>query len=284
MQNLNYLETEHLDILFRGKNKDYGAYALRKEYPVRMRQAIAITTLSILLFYGVQYVIHKDVDPITDVPEYVGEKMKLLEDVILVSTKPAVAAPILENAAPKTAPPVIVETKAVPKPVEKDVKPQDPGPIAVNKTGVPTTSDPRTAGHGGVGKSTTAIDPGGNPNNAGPATTTKAVVPIPDPTPVDYAEVKPEFPGGEDAMLEYLRDRIKYPKMAAENELQGLVYVQFIVNTKGKISDVKVLKGLGMGCDREATRVIKSMPIWSPASNGGNKVNYSFVLPIEFEL
>jgi protein TonB len=82
----------------------------------------------------------------------------------------------------------------------------------------------------------------------------------------------------------YLSKNIKYPKQANENGVQGRVVLQFVVNEDGDISDIKVVRGIGSGCDQEAMRVVNSMPKWKPGKQNGKAVKVSFSLPILFEL
>lgn len=97
-------------------------------------------------------------------------------------------------------------------------------------------------------------------------------------------EVMPEYPGGMDAMLKYLSENIQYPKMARGKNIQGKVLVTFIVEKDGSISDIKVVKGIGGGCDEEAMRVIKTMPKWKPGMQNGKNVRVSFAIPISFKI
>ena len=97
-------------------------------------------------------------------------------------------------------------------------------------------------------------------------------------------EVMPEFPGGMEAMTKYLSENLKYPEQAKEKNIQGRVLVSFIVEKSGSISNVKVVKGIGGGCDEEALRVIKAMPKWKPGMQNGKKVRVNFAIPISFKL
>ncbi|MBU0488596.1 MAG: energy transducer TonB [Bacteroidetes bacterium] len=97
-------------------------------------------------------------------------------------------------------------------------------------------------------------------------------------------EDMPAFPGGDEARLKYLSENIKYPQMAKESGISGTVYVTFVVNQDGKIVDVKVLRGIGGGCDEEAIRVIKGMPKWSAGKQRGKAVRVQFNMPIRFTL
>lgn len=97
-------------------------------------------------------------------------------------------------------------------------------------------------------------------------------------------ETNPSFPGGEGKMYAYLGNNMKYPPIARDNNIQGRVYVSFVVEKNGKITDVRVLRGIGGGCDEEAIRVVKSMPSWSPGKQRGKAVRVRFNLPIVFKL
>ncbi|HOJ25553.1 MAG TPA: energy transducer TonB [Bacteroidales bacterium] len=99
-----------------------------------------------------------------------------------------------------------------------------------------------------------------------------------------FVEEYPEFPGGDKALREYILNNIKYPEVARTSGITGTVYVQFVVEKDGSISDVKVVRGIGGGCDEEAVRVVKSMPRWKPGKQRGQPVRVYFTLPIEFKL
>lgn len=97
-------------------------------------------------------------------------------------------------------------------------------------------------------------------------------------------ESMPEFPGGEAALNKYLYENIKYPQMAKESGIQGRVFVTFVVEKNGAVTDVRVLRGIGGGCDEEAIRVVSNMPKWSPGKQRGKPVRVQFNLPIKFTL
>jgi len=97
-------------------------------------------------------------------------------------------------------------------------------------------------------------------------------------------EKMPGYPGGDEARIAFLGQNIKYPEQAKKNGVQGKVFVTFVVETDGSISNVKVLRGIGGGCDEEAVRVIKLMPKWSPGMQDGKAVRVQFNLPIRFTL
>lgn len=110
-----------------------------------------------------------------------------------------------------------------------------------------------------------------------------------EPEPIEeeiftFVEEYPEFPGGDKALREYILNNIKYPEVARTSGITGTVYVQFVVEKNGSISDVKVVRGIGGGCDEEAVRVVKSMPKWKPGKQRGVPVRVYFTLPIELKL
>ena len=97
-------------------------------------------------------------------------------------------------------------------------------------------------------------------------------------------EEMPEFPGGAAKMMEYIQKNIKYPMMARESDIQGRVFVSFVVEPDGSITNVAVLRGIGGGCDEEALRVVQSMPNWKPGKQRGSAVRCAYTVPIIFKL
>ncbi len=97
-------------------------------------------------------------------------------------------------------------------------------------------------------------------------------------------ESMPEFPGGMGELMKYLATNIKYPPLAKESGIQGRVFINFVVEPDGAISNVKVLRGIGGGCDEEAVRVVESMPKWKPGKQRGKPVRVSYNLPVKFTL
>ena len=97
-------------------------------------------------------------------------------------------------------------------------------------------------------------------------------------------ENDPEFPGGMDALYKYLAENIKYPKLAQENGITGKVYLTFVVERDGSITDIKTLRDIGGGCAAEAIRVVKSMPKWKPGKQRGKAVRVQLNLPVNFNL
>ena len=97
-------------------------------------------------------------------------------------------------------------------------------------------------------------------------------------------EEMPSFPGGEQKLMEYVVKNVKYPQIAKETGIKGRVFVSFVVEPDGSVSNVKVLRGIGGGCDEEAMRVVKSLPKWKPGKQRGKAVRVSYMLPVNFQL
>jgi len=97
-------------------------------------------------------------------------------------------------------------------------------------------------------------------------------------------EEMPSFPGGDGALVKFLSDNIKYPALARENGITGTVFLTFQVGKDGKVSEVKILRGIGGGCDEEAVRVVKNMPAWRAGKQRGQAVIVQYNLPVKFSL
>ncbi len=97
-------------------------------------------------------------------------------------------------------------------------------------------------------------------------------------------EEMPEFPGGDVELRKYIATNVKYPEIAKENGISGRVYIQFVINSKGMVTDVKVARGVDPVLDAEAIRVVQSMPAWKPGKQRGKPVKVSYTVPINFTL
>jgi TonB family protein len=97
-------------------------------------------------------------------------------------------------------------------------------------------------------------------------------------------EVAPEFPGGMKGFAKFLGSNIRYPLAARESNVEGKVYIGFVVEKNGELSDLKIIKGIGAGCDEEALRVLKTSPLWTPGMVGGKPVRTSYTFPVTFQL
>jgi protein TonB len=100
---------------------------------------------------------------------------------------------------------------------------------------------------------------------------------------VEKIDEQPEYPGGYEAMMRFIAKNMKYPKAAVKQKISGTVYVQFVVDRDGSVTDVRTLKGVSDECDREAERVISRMPKWKPGKLNGENVAVRFVVPLKFK-
>lgn len=94
----------------------------------------------------------------------------------------------------------------------------------------------------------------------------------------------PAFPGGEELRMKFLQKTVIYPRFARENKVQGTVYITFIVEADGRLTNIKILQGIGSGCDEESYRVVKAMPNWIPARKNGRAVRTQVTMPLTFTL
>jgi protein TonB len=130
----------------------------------------------------------------------------------------------------------------------------------------------------------------GNDETAGEVLKVKEQIAEPEPPKVeetkvfDVVEEMPQFPGGSAALFEYLNKNIKYPVVAEENGVQGRVVVTFVVERDGSITDVKVVRSVDPSLDKEAARVVKSMPRWNPGKQNGSAVRVKYTVPVTFRL
>jgi protein TonB len=101
---------------------------------------------------------------------------------------------------------------------------------------------------------------------------------------LEFVDQMPEFPGGEEGLFDYIQKNLKYPQQAVDSNTTGRVTINFVVNADGSITDVKLARGIGNGCDEEAIKVVKGLPRWNPGKRNGKKVRVAYSLPITFQL
>lgn len=104
-----------------------------------------------------------------------------------------------------------------------------------------------------------------------------------DPKPV-MVEKMPEYPGGNEAMYKFINKKLKYPRQARKNGIEGKVFIQFVIDTDGSVIDAKILKDIGYGCGEAALKVVNKMPKWKPGTVQNKPVKVAFTLPFTFKL
>ena len=262
----NPTSTDRLQLVFANRNQDYGAFTLRRDHEktvlIAFLSACLIGTLIATspLIYNRYFTETEATTEITRSIEYNIPEQEKIEET--PEEKPAEKIEQKPEPTPSTIRdlvPIVVD-----KTTTDSILPQD---ILITVTTGTKTSD---------GDSTIAdilpIDVGDENSGGGAAKV------------YDFVEEMPSYPGGDAAMMAYLQRKINYPTIARETNVQGTVYLSFIVDKQGAITDVKVKRGIGAGCEEEAIRVIKSMPSWTPGKSNGRPVFVNYVLPITFSL
>lgn len=107
---------------------------------------------------------------------------------------------------------------------------------------------------------------------------------ITEDKPVYSVEQMPQYPGGEEELLKFIKDNLRYPKVAVETGIEGRVYIRFVVSRTGEVTDVTVIRSLDASCDAEAVRVIKMMPNWTPGRQNGMNIPVYYTIPIVYKL
>lgn len=252
------------EILFKDKNKSYGAYAIRSAYGSTVFKSLGITagtmlgmvwSLSVLLGKPVEVIIPVTDDPLVNVKiiEVDFEQKKEITKPAADKTKSAAAA---------------MQKSALTQFVIKD-KPADSVKVAVNDPLTPVGSGSAT-----VGTETTTV-------NSTPAGTLTAGGGEHSDGSTLFPEVFPAFPGG---LKQFWASNIRYPNEAREAGTEGRVVINFVIDEEGNVESCRFTQKLGHGCEEEIMRVVKLMPKWKPGTIGGKPVKVSFKQAVEFKL
>ena len=277
---INLSSREWCDLVFEGKNKDFGAYVIRTESTKRHNEAVLWTLIGTIIFglitFGLvkanQYLEEKRLAemgeqvlvPFDMTQEAEESKPELIED-----KKPEV----IQEEESKTYQATelqIVEDKDVRE--EDEIVSQDERMQTDAIAGRVTNSEGSTdlnnfIEHINEVVVETPVEP-----EAKPEQIFKSV------------EQMPQFPGGDEALLKYLSSHINYPPMAAENNIQGRVVVQFVIDKTGRVGEVKLARSVDKDLDNEAIRVCKSLPKFTPGRQNGQPVSVWYTLPVTFKL
>lgn len=271
---INLTSQEWLDIIFEGKNKDYGAYTLRSDSPKRHSVAfIVVAAAAVLTILSASlintYNQNKRKEKITDVVQMSDISMKNAEVPKENIEKRYEAPPPVElKSTIKFTAPVIMDDNKVNE--NNQITSQDE--LVGAKVEISTTTVIGTDEQFG--------------KNIADLEKDKLVVgeKAPDEEVHIVVEQPPSFPGGDAALMEYLNNNISYPAIAVDMNIQGKVTCSFVVGKDGSIQDVRVERSVDGSLDKEAVRVIKSMPRWIPGRQGGNAVKVKYYLPVSFRL
>ena len=255
-------------VIFENRNKNYGAYAIRESYNDSLKKSLIGLSTVICLVFGSAYTYNKmNAVSIDDkVIAFDDPTINLIEQVIEVDiTPPTQPKQPIEAAAPLgTATSTIIADDVI-------------------ETNTTVLNDNPNAGLGNLNSTgTSATSTVSSTITVAVISVSASVAAIPE---VTIAEEMPVFNNDPNGILRYVSNNISYPEMAKSIGVEGTVYVSFVVSELGKVEGVKVVRGIGYGCDEEVVRVVTKMPIWLKAGkNAGRAVKVRYNIPVRFKL
>lgn len=281
MAKIDLYDPKWVDMVFAGKNKEYGAYQLRKGTSGRNIKALLILVIAAALVGG--FLAWKVIEQKqAEEQQAYMEAIKLAELQQQAKKEEKKKEPVKPKIEPKKEIPVARETQKFTAPVIK----KDELVKEENQVKQMDKLDDKVA----IGTE----DKEGVKDRTVEAVRSEITVAAPPPPPApkpevatkvfDVVEEMPSFPGGNGALMSYLNGNTKYPVVAQENGVQGKVIISFVVERDGSISDVKVARSVDPSLDREAQRVVKSMPRWTPGKQNGQTVRVKYTVPVVFRL
>lgn len=276
MSKIDLISSDWVDLVFEGRNKAYGAYRLRKS--TTKRNILAMVAVVLLLVVAFIILTVKNfvdeqrakvaMTQVAELTNYEQPKKKAEVKQKKVEVEPERVVERVKSSIKFTAPVIKKDEEVKP---DEELKTQDE--LMSTKTAIGT------------------FDVKGNDDANGEILKAKEVIAEPEPPKheeenkvFDIVEQQPMFPGGPAALVKYLSEHTKYPVVAQENGVQGRVTVQFVVEKDGSISDVHVLRGVDPSLDKEAVRVVKSLPRWTPGKQNGITVRVNYRVPVLFRL
>ena len=281
MAKIDLYDPKWVEMVFAGKNKEYGAYQLRKGTSGRNIKALLILVIAAALVGG--FLAWKVIEQKqAEEQQAYMEAMELAKLQQQAKKEEKKKEPVKPKIEPKKEIPVARETQKFTAPVIK----KDELVKEENQVKQMDKLDEKVA----VGTENKE----GTKDRLAEAVRSDIAVAAPPPPPApkpevsnkvfDVVEEMPHFPGGPAALQSFLSSNTKYPVVAQENGVQGRVIVSFVVERDGSITDVKVVRSVDPSLDREATRVVKSMPRWSPGKQNGSAVRVKYTVPVVFRL
>ncbi len=249
------------DVIFENRNKAYGAYVLRTGYTKNVIKGVVLTIVIVaLLFYSPDIIaLFKSEEVVEKAPARKLVYSDLTPPPSIDKPKPPppqVQLPKLQKVI-KFVPPKVVKEEVLEEiPTIEEIKQHEVATVEVEGPTEIVFEEP-----------------------------VEEVVVVDDENKIfTVVEQQPEFQGGFEAMMNFIRKNMRYPASARRMGVDGTVYVSFVVSKDGSISEVKTLRGISADCDKEATRVVAMMPAWRPGKQNGKPVFVRFVLPIKFKL
>jgi len=281
---VNLSSREWCDLVFEGKNKDFGAYVIRTDSSRRHNKAVLCTLIGVIIFglLAFGYVKANQYLEERRLAEQ-GEQVEVLIDMSQEAEEPEPEQERLEQEKPEVLPEEVRNTiKVTELAIVEDDK--------VSKEDEIKTVEEQLESEHSAGS--VDFDEGTDNKDVIREWKQEVVIETKEEKPKEVkaeqvftsVEQMPQFPGGEVALMKYLQSHINYPPMAAENNVQGRVVVQFVVEKTGNIGEVKVVRSVDKDLDREAVRVCKSLPRFTPGRQNGQAVPVWFTLPVTFKL
>jgi len=263
---LDLYNPEWLELVFDDKNKDYGAYDLRKHYANNVVRSMLIAFFSVAVLYTGYVVLKPKPQPVTTkvIEVFMPPPVKVEHPKTVVPPRPATSRPPSQQS-------TIQYTTM--KPVVDEAATNPPTLIELQGKAI----GPATKSGSDEGVNIDIPEQGTGPDMGAITEHNKDEV-------YRTVEVEPEPYGGAEAWAKFLQKNIHYPPQAAENGVHGKVFLSFIVETDGHLSNIKVERGVGSGLDEEALRVLKLAPAWKPGIQNGHKVRVMYNIPINFVL
>nr|WP_295351659.1 energy transducer TonB [uncultured Prevotella sp.] len=281
MAKIDLYDPKWVEMVFAGKNKEYGAYQLRKGTSGRNIKALLILVIAAALVGG--FLAWKVIEQKqAEEQQAYMEAMELAKLQQQAKKEEKKKEPVKPKIEPKKEIPVARETQKFTAPVIK----KDELVKEENQVKQMDKLDEKVA----VGTENKE----GTKDRLAEAVRSDIAVAAPPPPPApkpevsnkvfDVVEEMPHFPGGPAALQAFLSSNTKYPVVAQENGVQGRVIVSFVVERDGSITDVRVVRSVDPSLDREASRVVRSMPRWSPGKQNGSAVRVKYTVPVVFRL
>ena len=254
------------ELIFKTQNHDYGAYELRRNSSKRHFWALIIASVLFVVLVSLPALLRQIL------PEKVEKEVsvRMITDIKL--DKPKETTFLKELPPP---PPMRNTIKFTPPVIKPDDQVQDEELPILQKEAVEAKA----------AISNVTFDKGTD-DAAAPVATAEKRTEITEEVekPFIIVEQMPQFPGGVDEMMRFIKNNLRYPEAAIEAGIQGTVTLNFVVGRDGRISRVQVIRGIGGGCDEEAVRVLEKMPPWNPGKQGGVAVLVSYTVPFKFIL
>lgn len=277
---------EWTDIIFEGKNKEFGAYTLRRASDSRHNRAVIFVLIGLVVvliggyFWGMYSDFRREQRAL-ELQAQLEQQLAAMDD--LMEEEPQQEEEEIPQAMEEPQ-----AEEALPEEILNTIKDTEIAIAADNEVTEDITSKDDVAESTAAAGATT-FDQGTDDLNVVREHKDEIIVEEKSPEPVKEeiftaVEQMPQFPGGEAELLKYISSHIKYPTMAAENNIQGRVVVKFVVNKTGEVGDVVVVRGKDPDLDKEAVRVVKTLPNFIPGKMNGQAVSVWYTLPINFKL